>query len=352
MFMIAWPAWARCLCVILAVFPRASHMERLGMVQPTVLDARCDSGQRQLSGHYLVPEVGRTFSDDCHLLGLPGTRIVLHGPLTFEGNIKLSGNLTITGTGEKWEQACFGTWGVLTVANDSTISISNCINRRAVSLPGRGHPFDQSYKFTSGGCISAEGVVVEGGFLSVRECHGNAGGGINVGMAGFVQKGGKVHIEDCYAEQQGGGMTIVGTEEEEGVGLHMDGGTLLFRNCTADSDYGGGLLVFEGPMIQKGGDIHFKDCTANFGGGAYVERNVIQEDGAMEFLRCKSSRWGDGGGMYAREGLKQVNGEIRLENCTAGRAGGGIYISKGSLQQLHLVRGSGGFRVVRCRSYG
>ena len=26
------------------------------------------------------------------------------------------------------------------------------------------------------------------------------------------------------------------------------------------------------------------DCTANFGGGAYVERNVIQEDGVMEHL--------------------------------------------------------------------
>lgn len=313
------------------------------MVQPAVLDARCDQGQRQLSGHYVVPEVGRTFAGDCHILGLPGTRIELNGPLTFENDVKLSGNLTITGNGERWEQACFGTYGVLTVTNHSTISVTNCINRRAITIPGRGHEVQKGFKFTSGGCISAEGVLVEGGTLSVRRCHGNVGGGINVGVAGFLQRGGKVHIEDCYAEEQGGGMTIVGNYGEAGVGLHMDGGTLLFRNCTADSDYGGGLLVLDGPMIQKGGNIRFKDCTAYYGGGAYVGLNVIQEYGVMEFQRCKSLRWGDGGGMYVREGLKQVDGEIRFLNCTAGRAGGGIYISKGSLQQLggdfHVLEG-------------
>ena len=42
------------------------------------------------------------------------------------------------------------------------------------------------------------------------------------------------------------------------------------------------------PRIQKGGNIRFKDCTAYYGGGAYVGLNVIQEYGVMEHLVIES----------------------------------------------------------------
>ena len=52
--------------------------------------------------------------------------------------------------------------------------------------------------------------------------------------------------------------------------------------------------MFEGFLHQLAGEMDFRDCHADAGGGMYVERDVIL-DSTISFSRCHAYRSDSGG---------------------------------------------------------
>ncbi|CAE7708315.1 unnamed protein product, partial [Symbiodinium pilosum] len=116
-----------------------------------------------------------------------------------------------------------------------------------------------------------------------------------------------------------------------------------------------GMLTFDGPAnlqqacvtvrssLQIGGDdldddahIIFVNCHnqghKSFGGGLYVGEDLTMVSGSLEIEH--SSSFKGGGGLYIRKGnLHQDGGIIKLQYVYSNRSGGGLLIERGGLFQ-------------------
>lgn len=115
--------------------------------------------------------------------------------------------------------------------------------------------------------------------------------------------------------------------------------TGTITNSSTDTEYGGGIYIYDGNMTMKGGTI--KACTAKYGGGIYKRSGELVIAGGT-ITECKAD--GDfrsrGGGIFNNNGKLEIAGGT-ISKCEANGwdsslspdyvGGGGIYNYYGNL---------------------
>ncbi|CAE7708298.1 unnamed protein product [Symbiodinium pilosum] len=169
-------------------------------------------------------------------------------------------------------------------------------------------------------------TVLKGNMVFLACTATGAGGGADVGLDVYLHAKASMAFDKCHAGGDGGGMSLKGNF------LH-DGANITFQSCEALASRGGGLAVFEGFLHQLAGEMDFRDCHADAGGGMYVERDVIL-DSTISFSRCHAYRSDSGGGaLYIANGQFDLNGHLWAENCSSLGSGGGLLMKSGVIRQ-------------------
>ena len=172
------------------------------------------------------------------------------------------------------------------------------------------------------------------------------GGGAVYGIRGNVTIGKGVVIEDNIGDDGGGirfsgstdttltisGATIRGNTARYGGGIYVQGnvviggGTLIEGN-TASNDYGGGIYFYGGdsygPYTLDISDTTISANTAHYGGGIYMNGGGTIGKGTV--ISKNKAVTDYGGGIYFRGKTLTVSGATISENEAEG-CGGGIYV--------------------------
>jgi len=208
----------------------------------------------------------------------------------------------------------------------------------------------------AGGGLMASGrnvVQVSGGQMFFEDCVAKDGGGIKIKNHGkLVNNGGTINMTNCIARGSGGGASIIESEVRfdsghwnfqhcsaggRGGAVVMSGklkkkfyaGTLQFTNSFAKKD-AGGLKVEGGEMIVMAAKLNFTNCSSlSHGGGFHSDQPLKQEMGQIHFRNCSAQK---GGGLYALE-VRQGGGIMTFEDCKAEIQGGGLWSGHGGWSQ-------------------
>ena len=327
------------------------------------------NGTQALQGNYTV-EVAATIPTSCRLQGR-GATVLLKAPLTFSGDVIMEGDIAWIGE-EPFSQACVAARSLQIGGGSSKdrISFQDCHNRKSFGgallvednlavLPHAALSVQQCSSFKGGGGAYVSGTVMQEGRLEMSGCHSGGGGGglqATIGLVqgpegvmsfsqcqaqdsgggllveGDLQLQGKLRVEDCASEAQGGGVAVHGT-------LLQLAGTIGFQNCTA-AVAGGGLHV--SAWNQTKGFASFRLCQAGAGGAVFSSGDVHLA-GTNQFNVSKASNEvskrrtrGSGGGMSIRKGnLVQHGGSMSFFHCEAESGyGGGLSLDSGFLHQM------------------
>ena len=158
---------------------------------------------------------------------------------------------------------------------------------------------------------------------SISGCSGQQAGGVILreGSNSFID----VLINDCHAfgttEYDSTGIPIL----IGGGGICIRKGTLIMsggaiRNCHAPHGNGGGIKLADGGVRMELSGVTVQGCTAEYGGGMYLEENT---DARLIDVRIEDC-------------------EALAEHCCAsGRGGGGMFMRQGSTLRAELTRPHG-----------
>ncbi|CAE7766653.1 pmpD [Symbiodinium sp. CCMP2456] len=189
--------------------------------------------------------------------------------------------------------------------------------------------FADGLAWGDGGCMQIQhGSLVQfGGSTDFARCTTfMAGGGLHVVAGGLTLASGSMSFTNCTGISKGGGALVEQDVESSG--------NLTFQTCVSNGqDGGGGLLVRQGDLLQRGGTIHLARCTASHGGGVRIQQGSLRvAAGKMSFVQCHATE--SAGGMLAHSNV-HVSSEMTFKGCVAGgaRGGGGLLIASGNLTQ-------------------
>ena len=90
-----------------------------------------------------------------------------------------------------------------------------------------------------------------------------------------------------FCIQRPKGMSVSGNFTQRGTNIS-------FRNCEGHDGPGGGLAVLHGRLRQLSGKMRFDTCSADAGGGLFVQKKVLVSDG-MVFKNCTAWLAASGG---------------------------------------------------------
>ena len=161
-----------------------------------------------------------------------------------------------------------------------------------------------------------------------------SGGSVYVG-GGTVQIGGKITLEgytnlvsdenvakcairNSDAVLNGGGVYVIGTSDQEGATVTINGGEI--RNNTAGND-GGGMYISQGKVDFFGGSLH-DNVAKKDGGGIYVSGDIHMMGGSVIGNKADNN----GGGFCVEDGIVLMYGG-NIDNNSAAESGGGLHIS-------------------------
>ncbi|MBE6039755.1 MAG: hypothetical protein E7219_02200 [Clostridiales bacterium] len=197
----------------------------------------------------------------------------------------------------------------------------------------------------SGAIVSVTGTSSRAGVLNIKDgaelrngySSVNNGGAVNLDNYGKANMdGGSIH--DCYAENDGGGVSINGINAV----FNMSGGTI--EKCTSnDGTYfaGGGVCIYNGKFYMSG-NAEIKDCRALRVGGGGVGINHHEQfymsGGSITGCSAPSSSAGGGdaveahGDFYMSGGVITGNsssgmGAVRFYSSGDGTGDGRLFVS-------------------------
>lgn len=115
--------------------------------------------------------------------------------------------------------------------------------------------------------------------------------------------------------------------------------TGTITNSSTDTEYGGGIYIYDGKMTMNGGTI--KACTAKYGGGIYKSSGeLVIADGTITECNATGDSRSRGGGIFNNNGKLEIAGGT-ISKCSADgwfsggdtqyAGGGGIFNYKGNI---------------------
>jgi len=179
-----------------------------------------------------------------------------------------------------------------------------------------GSLFSQNVAATNGGTINLVAGHIDMQNTSITGSDARIGGGAwhMSGGSGIISS--DCHIEQCTADELGGGFCIVGGE------LHLYGWVVLCESRGA----GGAIGVEGGKVVVRG---RISNCVANIGGACTVSGGVVDVDAIIE--HCDAT---DGGGINVNKGEVIVNGQVL--QCKASSDGGAFRLAAPAGSDIHL----------------
>ena len=185
-------------------------------------------------------------------------------------------------------------------------------------------------------------LIMEGG--NIVGCAAAAGGGVRAAYhAYFTMTGGS--IRGCVAKA-GGGVCLTNSAS------FAMGVSALIADCISTdggSCGGGGIGADLGALVALSGNAVIQNCTAQHGGGVYLNNAALAMSGNASVTGCNSIA---GGGVSARGDATEsdppvftMEGSSSITDCTA-LDGGGIFVStRGGKVSL-----SGSAKIKNCRT--
>ena len=163
---------------------------------------------------------------------------------------------------------------------------------------------------------------------SISGCSGQQAGGVIVRFGTTILRFIDVLINDCHVfgttEYDSTGIPILigggGVCIQKGT-LIMSGGAI--RNCHAPHGFGGGIRSEDGGVQMELSGVIVQGCTAEYGGGVYLEENTDARLTDVRIDDCEA---------------------LEVHCCGDGQGGGGIFMNQGSTLRAKRVH------VARCRA--
>ena len=185
-------------------------------------------------------------------------------------------------------------------------------------------------------------LIMEGG--NIVGCAAAAGGGVCAAYhAYFTMTGGS--IRGCVA-MAGGGVCLTNSAS------FAMGVSALIADCISTdggSCGGGGIGADLGALVALSGNAVIQNCTAQLGGGVYLNDATLTMSGNASVTGCNSIA---GGGVYVRGNVTEndppvftMEGSSSITDCTAVN-GGGIFVSTSGGK----VSLSGSAKIKNCRT--
>ena len=200
------------------------------------------------------------------------------------------------------------------------------------------------------GCTAATGGGVCAGFYayftmtggSIRGCVARAGGGVCLTNSASFAMGGSALIADCISTEGvpcGGGG--IGADLHALVALS---GNAVIQNCTAQ--LGGGVYLNDATLTMSG-NASVTGCNSIAGGGVSARGNATESDppvftmeGSSSITDCTAL---NGGGIFVSTsgGKVSLSGSAKIKNCRTVKrdgvdfpnvTGGGVHVSSGSFE--------------------
>ena len=174
--------------------------------------------------------------------------------------------------------------------------------------------------FTGGGVNTGAGsVIMNSGLISGNTAF--RGAGALVGSGSFTLNGGTITDNES---DYGGGFYVVGSNAL----LTINGGSVTGNRSIASIFGGGALYIFQGHVVQNGGEIN--DNTAvNFGGAMEVRFGSFEMNGGT-ISGNSADNWG--GAIYNDQGFITLTNGTLTNNYS--RLGGGAIATGGSSNNL------------------
>ncbi|KAA6357455.1 MAG: hypothetical protein EZS28_047018, partial [Streblomastix strix] len=228
--------------------------------------------------------------------------------------------------------------------------------------------FNQCEADSGGGAlwcsINKDANLTLSGSCLFTDCKSNASGGgcyfSTIGSKYQINLLGNIQFEGCVSKRQGGGLHIDSSNDGQitinamkfsncnstsnsggGQCLQANGsgivinitGKVSFDNCFSVNSHGGGQYLCvngSGIIINITGQLEYKQCSANTGGGLYVDvqNNVTIDINKASFIDCYCIYYG-GGGLHVQitSGKFSISGTASFLNCNSSLFGGGIYLN-------------------------
>ncbi|CAE7234389.1 unnamed protein product [Symbiodinium sp. CCMP2592] len=250
--------------------------------------SHCDGLPR--NGSHVINKT-RFFSTSCTWHGQPGLQVTLKEPLTFQGNLVLTGEIQIMGE-QELEGPCITVRGEMTViaANASFVGCRNRMEDEALSWDAR------------------SGQDGEGGALRIQK--------------DFIVSNSSVMFESCSASKGHGVNALI---EDCAVSLTAEGPWLMLELPWADrggvmEHTSGGLSITHGGKVHHGGSLAFKACNASsIGGGIYMDAGKGQFRKLL-LDRCDADMTAAALAAIAANGAEA---EVRIEELSLSRGSEG-----------------------------
>lgn len=278
------------------------------------------------------------------------------------------GNLTLTdsapNTAHKFTPNADGLWvldeengtktvngGVITGSKEMGIWVNGGYYH---SLPQKPAEADCVHLIMTGGnivgCVAKAGGGVCAGFYayftmtggSIRGCVAKAGGGVCLTNSASFAMGGSALIADCISTD-GGSCGGGGIGADLGALVDLSGNAVI-QNCTAQ--HGGGVYLNDATLTMSE-NASVTGCNSIAGGGVSARGNATESDppvftmeGSSSITDCTAL---NGGGIFVSTngGKVSLSGSAKIKNCRAVEkvkldfpdvTGGGVHVSSGSFE--------------------